>query len=380
MTDLNDINNFSGRLRSQIELAQDLDTEDSEHIIRWAHSQDVADTTLIDRLKNVRLLSDRADKPLTEFDGDDARRILDAFETGEHPDAPDGGYAHGTMRQYRQALKLYLRDELDREWADDLIIGTAKRPTVSPDKILTSEEVDALLESSANLRDTAIIAFLTVTGQRITATLSIRVGDVELGVKSGRIRLNDDAKGLKGASGPRPLLWARPFIEDWLKAHPSPEDDAPLFCCLQSGKRPKEDGTMVTWEKGDPLTRSRVATMLKNVAEEGGVPREKVKPHNFRHTAITRMRSENVSDDRIKFMVGVAPDSDILERYDQADNETMMERIRADHGLEVETEVDVGRPSVEMCPECSKPMQELANFCSNCGADLSGNAGAETTG
>lgn len=370
--DINDVNNFSGRLRSQVELVQDMDVdEDREAILRWLHTMDVADTTLIDRLKNVRLMSSRADKRLVDMDKSDVLALFADMADGSHPGVPADGLGNGTIRQYRQAARLFFRDELDRDWGGDIVIGQTERSPIGPDQILTSDEVDDLLDACEDPRNSAIISFLCVTGQRITATLSIRVGDVELDQRQATVRLNSDAKGLKGASGPRPVLWARPYIANWLDNHPLQyKDNAPLFCATQSGWRPHEDGGKVSWEKGEPLSRSQVHNQLKKVARRADVPTEKVKPHNFRHTAITRMRDEGIPDDRIRFMVGVEPDSDILERYDTTTNQKMMNRVREDHGMATEEEVTVGRPSLEECNQCGTSLRGNSRFCPQCGAPL----------
>lgn len=377
--DITDINNFSGRLRTQFELIDGLDAEaDRQALKRWGNSQDVADTTLIDRLKNVRLMAKRSDQHLVDMDKGDVLALLAEFSNGTHPDVPDDGLSDGTLRQYRQAARLFFRDELDRDWGADIEIGQAERSPIGPDQILTGDEVDALLDASQTPRDSALIAFLCVTGQRITAALSIRVGDVDLNDRTATIRLNDDAKGMKGASGPRPILWARTYVASWLDIHPCrDDDDAPLFCTVQGGSRPAENGDTVTWDLGDPMSRSQAHNRLVTVAERAEVPTEKVKPHNFRHTAITRMRDQGIPDDRIRFMVGVEPDSDILERYDKATNEKMLRRLRDDHGIETEEEMTVGQPSLDNCRQCGAPLRGAARYCPQCGTPLNVDAADE---
>lgn len=368
-----DPNKFRQRLQNQLELVQtDLEHDgDSAAIMRWANQQrDLAATTVTGRLNCIRKLAERSPKPLTEIDSPDTvYELLGSFKDGSHPDVKDAGLADGSLRQYRQAARLFFRDALDREWGEDIEIGQPDTSPVSPDQILTSDEIDALLEACTTPRDSAAISFLTVTGQRITATLSIRVGDVEFDERTATVHLNDDAVGLKGASGPRPLLWSRSYIASWLDNHPRREDpDAPLFCTTQGGRRPTESGELVEWEAGDPLSRTQLQTRIGKVAERAGVDRGKVKMHNFRHTAITRMRNQGTPDDRIRFMVGVAAESDILERYDHADNQQMMARIREAHGIEANGDLDVGRPSTRSCGSCSSQLRGSARFCPKCGA------------
>lgn len=380
--DVNDPSNLSGRAKRQVELLGNVEhDQDRAALQSWANEMltgDVANTTIANRLSPARLCAERADRPLVEFDGlDDLTELLSAFADGSHPDVPQDGYSDGTIRQYRQATKLFFR-HVGREWAEDIVIGSADPTPITEDQILSSEDVDALLDAAENPRDAALVAFLTVTGQRISAALSIRLGDLEFGERTASVRLNDDAEGLKNASGPRPLLWAQPFIQSWRSSHPRQGDpDAPLFCTTQSGQRPHEDGSIVSWSKGEVLSPSQVRSRLSDLALAAGVDPEKVKPHNFRHTAITRMRDNNVSDDRIKFMVGVAPDSDILERYDKQSDERMMRRLRESHGIDEDDEADVGAPSLDTCPHCRAPLRETARYCDSCGTPLNAAAAEE---
>jgi integrase len=368
-----DPNNYRQRLQNQLELVQtDLDHQaDADAIMRWANQQrDLAATTVTGRLNCIRKLAERSATPLTEIESADVvYELLGALGDGTHPDVKDDGLSDGTLRQYRQAARLFFRDELGREWGEDIEIGQPDASPVSPEQILTSDEIDALLEACTTPRDSAVIAFLTVTGQRITATLSIRVGDVEFGDRTATVHLNDDAVGLKGASGPRPLLWSRSYIANWLENHPRRGDpEAPLFCTTQGGQRPTESGEIIEWEAGDPLSRHQIQTRIRKVADRAGIDRSKVKMHNFRHTAITRMRNQGTPDDRIRFMVGVAAESDILERYDHADNQQMMARIREAHGIASEDDLDVGQPSTRPCGSCGTQLRGTARFCPKCGA------------
>jgi len=373
--DVDDPSGVARRARRQIELAQEHDHRaDAQAMVRWGNAMaqaGMASTTISNRLNSIRKIAERADKPLVEFTHErDVTQLLGRLKSGAHADAPDDGFADGTLRMYRQAARVFFRDELGREWAEAITIGQPARTTVDEDDIFTSEEIDALLDASTDPRDTAIVAFLAVTGQRITATLSIRLGDVDLTGRVGQVTLNSDAEGMKGASGPRPLLWARPYIATWLDNHPRRGDeDAPLFCCTQGGRRPREDGGFVEWAAGDVLSTDQARNRLRDLAERAGVDPGKMRPHNFRHTAITRMRDEGVADDRIRFMVGVDAESNILERYDRAENERMMARLREDYGIETDGDrSQIGRPTLEHCSHCREPIRGESRFCPSCGA------------
>lgn len=375
---IDDPSDITGRAKRQLERAREMEhPEDSAAVASWGYdmlTSDFSPATVTNRVNPIVKLAERADKPLVEFESkDDVTDLLVSLADGSHPDVKEGGLSDGTIRAYRQAARLFFRDELDREWGEDIVLGQMDQSSVTEDQILTNADVDALLDSATNTRDAALVAFLTVTGQRISAMLSIRVGDVDFTQDTGTIFLNKDAVGLKGADGPRPMLWARPYIASWLNNHPKQkDDDAPLFCATQSGRRPKEDGGFVEWEAGDALSPSQIRNRLRALADAADIDKDKIKPHNFRHTAITRMRDKGVADDRIRFMVGVADDSNILEHYDQAENERMLARLREDYGIEdpAAKGTDVGKPTLDTCPQCQAPLREGARFCSACGTPM----------
>lgn len=382
--DVDDPSDLAGRARRQLERVREGVEHDGDRnaILGWANemlTRDLSPATVTNRVNPVMKLHERADKPLVEFDcRNDVIDLLAAFGDGSHPDVKDDGLGDGTLRAYRQAAKLFFRDELGHEWGDDIIIGAPDASPITEDQILTNDDVDALLEAATTPRDAAMVAFLTVTGQRISAMLSLRVGDITVDGQTATARLNSDAVGLKGASGPRPLLWARSHIVSWRSIHPRARDpDAPFFCAVQSGSRPARDGSTISWEAGDALSPSQVRARFKTLASRAGVDTAKVKPHNFRHTAITRMRDEGVSDDRIKFMVGVAQDSDILERYDKQSDDRMMDRIRDAYGMDTQAGSEVGQPSMEACPHCGVPLRSSARFCDSCGTELTQKAAEE---
>lgn len=369
---VDDPSGLTHRLERQLDLAKAHDHDgDARAMVDWANSMLVADlepATVTNRLNPIRKLAERAERPLVDFDSaDEVTNLLAALKDGSHASVKSEGLASGTLRQYRQAARLFFRDQLGYEWGDDIDIGQPEPTPITEEQVLTSDEVSALLDACDDDRDAAFLSFAVVTGQRISALLSIRVGDVNLGERTATITLNDDATGLKGASGPRPVLWARPYVASWLRNHPrNDEPDAPLFCATQSGRRPTEDREWISWDVGDHLSPSQMRNRLRDVADDAGIDSSKVKPHNLRHTAVTRMRDNGTPDDRIRFMIGVEADSSILERYDQAENERMLARIRDEHGIDTEGEA-VGQPSVDVCPQCATPVRDNARFCASCG-------------
>lgn len=372
--------------REKAKLEDHRPVEDREPLQEWANAklETKEVTTAYWQLNKVRRLSasDAAQEPLTTFES--AGKVSELI--GEFA----GDYVEGTRRQYRQAARHFFRF-LGWDWAEDIHVGKspAADNEVGRDDVLTRRECDALLAAVEHPRDRALITTLLATGQRITALLTLRRGDVSFegaAGENGTIYLNDDALGLKDASGPRPLLWATDDVRKWLRQHPRTDDDAPLFCTVKSGHGGNHaDGSYYEYEKGEYLSRQQVRRRLRNIAERTADldnhvtvdPDKAGRPHFYRHSAITRMVREGVDEQQIKWLVGWDEDSGQLSRYSHVTDEEFMAAIRQSHGKDSDTETEViGRPTIEECPECGADARVGTGTCEECGAIFSQQAAA----
>jgi len=384
---INDLSNEREQYESQKDKLDDLQSpNDAEAIRAWTVGRSVKFSTRNAQLHRVRLLSKRSmmhnDLPLVDMTSEtDVNALLETFENGTHPDIKEDGLAESTLRQFKIGARNFFRDGLEREWAEDIKVGASPEGKVSRDDCLTTDESAALRRAATRSRDKAMISTLLATGQRITALLTLRVGDVDLSGRDGTIHLNEDALGLKGASGPRPLIWATADMENWLASHPRREDDdAALFCTLQSGHGGNHDaGTYYEYEPGEPLTRMQAFRRLKQVAEDAGIDTDKVTPHNFRHTAITRMLEDGVPEQHIKWLVGWHKDSSQLDRYAHVDDDKMMNGVREHFDRVDPEESDVGHPDLSECPRttCDTAIPPGSQFCPGCSMPLSQKAADE---
>lgn len=209
------------------------------------------------------------------------------------------------------------------------------------------------------------------TGLRISAVGTLRVQDVELNGRAGSVTLNQKAVGRKGASGKRPLTWSKPYVANWLDVHPrSDEDDAPLFLTQK-----REDDC----QYGDgSLTYYHLQRRIKQIADDAGVDREKVNPHNFRKSAITRWIREGFSEQEIKHRATWVKDSRQFETYSQITDEEMNDQILSQYGL---TDGEQNhRPDLDECPQCQTTLRDEPQFCPGCGLALSQRAAADLEG
>lgn len=386
MVSVNDPSDFKRGYQNQLARLADLEsTADADAILVWANSLSQAYSTRENRVKNVRLAAERAAAidlpPLTEWtSAADYFRLQSRLESGDHPDpyVPDDGLSAGSLRNVRQSLRLFFRDGLGVDWWEDLKVGAPERTSVTADDIYDADDVAAMFAAITHPMDLAYCALVLATGQRRSAALSLRIGDVKLGSVGGKFYLNDEALGLKGAAGFRLLTWATPYVRNWIASHPRRSDPAaPLFCTTQSGK--DHDGN--AYSIGDPLSPSSLDGRLDRIAARAGLTRPDGSPkplrsHAMRHTAVTQMVYDGVKDQRIKWMVGWGSDSTQFERYLHLKDEEMAEGFLDDAGYEPDMTAP-RRPTRERCPNCNGELHGLVNpaACPSCGLPLTVPAG-----
>jgi len=363
MASVSDIHNFDDQFRYQLEKLDEADIDDRDRaaireFIRYQDTQrGLAASTNVNNCSDLRLSAERADTPLVEMGREDVDALLFAYKH-------DHEMAKGTLRNYRKALRKFFRYH-DRDWAEDIEIGAIPDREVDTDKILTEEEIQALREAATHPRNKALLEMLLDTGLRISALGTLRVGDVHLGGQAGTVTLNTDAVGRKGASGKRPLTWSKPYVANWLDVHPDRDDpEAALFHRLTApngGWSEDDDGALGYYQ---------LQKILKEIAEDAGVAREKVNPHNFRKTAISSWIRQGFSEQEIKHRATWVKDSRQFETYSQVTDEEMNQQILEQYGL-AEGETERTTPDIEVCPQCQATLRGDPRFCPGCGLALS---------
>ena len=341
MSTIGDIHGLDDQFTNQLSRLEDADIDEADRkaIRSFIRNQDVqrglAASTLVNNLSHLRLSAERSDIPLTEMDREDVDGLLFQYKHNR-------GYSEGTLRNYRKAFRKFFR-YLEQEWAESIEIGAVPKREVDADKVLSKEDLTAMRDAARNPRDKALIEMLVDTGLRIGALGTLRVGDVEIGHRAGVITLNEEASGRKGASGKLPLTYSKPYVANWLDVHPRSDDpEAPLFLTFK-----REDDE----QYGDgSLTYYQLQRRLKRLADDAGVDRGKVNPHNFRKTAITRWIRQGFSEQEIKHRATWVKDSRQFETYSQGTDEEMNQQILAKMGLAEQD--DDHAPELSKCPQC----------------------------
>jgi integrase/RNA polymerase subunit RPABC4/transcription elongation factor Spt4 len=359
---VDDPQKFSEGLQRQRELLLDSDAvheADRDPIHRWVQQKDgtVAVSSLKTYLRRVRVASERSDTPLMDMDEPDFHDLVFSLRHGH--DLEDS-----TIRSYENAVLLFIEDIVGAEWPEDVDRTTVERSTVSAEDLLTPADIQTLTETARHQRDVAFIEFLADTGARLSLALSLRIGDISL-TKPPTYMPNADAKGLKGAPITEyPLIDAPAAIRSYVRtSHPRPNDsDVALFHKIKPASRPDEDGR---WRDDGSIDPNAIRQQLARIADRAGVEKS-VRPHAFRHAAVTRMVREGYSRSQIEHRVHWTLDTDMWETYEHITGAEHTEDIFREAGLiEGEDSPDKVR---KPCGNCREPLAPHHEFCPLCGS------------
>jgi len=367
MADLTDIQGFGDQLQNELSKLERHHEADVGHVKRFIRRNDgrVTDSTLAQYLKELRktserLPTDQALVDLSEF----------AFEEHAYMLRHEVGLADGTIRNIEFAVRKFLKGLDGRaEWASDYELTPPPDNTVTPADMLTGADINALTDGAGNMRDVALIEFLADTGARLSLVGSLRVCDLDLQGDRATYRPNPNAVGLKDAPIQEyPIIDSPAILRTYLhNTHPRPEaDEVAAFHSLPGhGNDWRED-------RGS-LKAPSIRDALQRAADNADVEKP-VNPHNFRHSAITRMVREGFSRDEIEHRVQWTVDTDMWATYQHISSDQHNDAIFAKAGIG-----DAGNGPDETrrpCPNCTEPVAPHHHYCKQCGTDLSDRATA----
>ena len=358
-----DVHGFRGRLKRQREIlatTDEITDADRAAITRFLRRKDgtVAISSLFGYVNRLRLTAERFDTPLVEFDRDDLEEVIFEYRHNTDYGSGDTPMSDNTIAGYEDALVMFFRDTLGHAWADDIERTPPDRSSVNPDDLLRQEEITALTSAATYQRDVALIEFFADTGARVAMTCSLRVRDVDLAGERPTYTPNDNALGLKGADITNyPIIDSAAALRLYLRnTHPRPDDpDAALFHKL--GQFDGEDGS---------INPTYLARRLQEIADTAGVDTP-ANPHNFRHSAVTRMAREGFTRSQIEHRVHWDVDTDMWEIYEHIAAHEHNDDIFSAVGF---GETDDSGPSKERhpCGNCGETLAPHHQFCPRCAA------------
>jgi integrase len=362
MGNLNDPQEFRRKLEryeEKLEASESVAEADREAIQAYKRKKrgSVSLGTLSTYVRRLRQLAELSDEPLVEMSQTDVERFLYDLSQRRDLGRGDDGWSDSTLQNNENALLTFLKEQVGREWTDEIDRTSVSDTGVDPEAMLESDDIAALVDACRYQRDRALIEFLADTGARISLVCSLRVGDVDLGGERASYSPNEDAIGLKGAEQTAyPIIDSRATLRSYLAGgHPRPDDDEVALFHLMKGW--DEDGAGAC----DPAA---LRNHLYRIRERANIDKP-VNPHSFRHSAITRMAREGYTRDQIEHRVQWTVDSDMWDNYVHISGEQMNEDIFAAAGV-IDPDEDSGQER-RRCGTCNEPLAPQHRHCPNCG-------------
>lgn len=292
-------------------------------------------------------------------------------------------YAEETKATMKSAVKKYYKikngGRKEPEKTKFFTLTKKKSSTVSREDILTSEELKELFRSFSSTRDRAFTMVLYESAARPGELLSRNIGDFTSNSKGDFIFI-EGSKNTPDRTNQ--LVRSGRTVREWLAQHPlggelgSLEDpSAPLWVktqqqsCKNCGEIPHhhdEESCDYNPDEADRLNYAGFLRRFKQACEEAGIPENKCRPYNLRHTRLTEVATFMGYEQLNKF-AGWKPGSDRAKVYVHLNNDDVNKAIRDRYGLE-------SRESEESnidCPFCGSTNQIEHSECRQCGRPLS---------
>ncbi len=180
---------------------------------------------------------------------------------------------------------LLINEKIDQLPTDS--VDTPRQERTLPD-VLTVAEVDAIISTFdmttvKGCRDNAIVEVLYSTGLRVSELITLRINDLFFG--EGYIRVI--GKGDKQRIVP---------------VGSAARDKIQLYMELRRPKRPSE-ATLFLNNRGEPLTRVMVFTIIKQAAMLAGIDKS-ISPHTLRHSYATHLLEGGANIREVQELLG----------------------------------------------------------------------------
>jgi len=303
------------------------------------------------------------------------RRFIPEFSTLTYDDITDGisaakdaGFSDSTRRNMVVHLKSFLLWCANRKAVSisvDEIKGISlpkKGDTPITDKdIMTEDEIRAIIDAAPSIRDRAMVSLLYETGARINEIATLTWGQVEFSKTGASIRVRSKTDKTRHI----PVFSSREHLARWKSVYPFP-----------AGSPEKWDSLPVfVTRSGQTFTYQGHAERLALIARKAKINR-KISPHLFRHTRITHLLRQGVSESTIKMMMWGSVSSPMLRVYTHLSDEDTTKELQKLHGIvdheeERETPLEpiqcdgchtVLPPGTQFCPSCAAPLSEQAKM------------------
>ena len=218
---------------------------------------------------------------------------------------------------------------------------------VTPESLLTAEEVKAMVREAENERDKALVSVLFEAALRPGELLTMKVGSVMFRDEYCIITVNGKT-GLKRI----PIVASHKLLLEWLQKHPRKGDaDAPLWASLSNNS------------KGGCISYGYLRKLLRRLGEKAGV-KKNVWPYLLRHSSLTSL-AKVFTESKLELYAGWVQGSKMARRYVHFSARDLEDAVLELHGMKQTGGTD-GFLKLAQCPRCGKrngPDAVRRSFC-----------------
>jgi integrase len=289
-------------------------------------------------------------------------------------------YATATINKFKSAVKKFYRVENGGKQPEKTKFFTIGKETspVTRDDLFTDKERKELFRGFSSTRDRAMVMVLYESASRPGEILALNISDFTSTGKGDFVFL----QGLKNTPDrTNQLIRAGRTIREWLAQHPLggelgdiDDPSAPLWVkseqqeCTHCGEIPRrhdDDACTYDPDRADRVNYSGFLRRFKRACEKAGIPENKRRPYNLRHTRLTEVATFMGYEQLNKF-AGWKPGSDRAKVYVHLNNDDVNQAIRDEYGLTNGTD----EPDAMDCPFCGTENQPDHSECRTCGRPL----------
>lgn len=294
-------------------------------------------------------------------------------------------YAESTKAKIRGTLKKFYKVQNGGnehpEKVEFFSVHTSRKEenTISREDIFTKDELRDLMRNFSNTRDRAFTITLYETAARPGELLNCSIGDFTTNGKGDFVYL-EGSKGTPDRTNQ--LVRAGRTLREWIAHHPLggemgdiEDPSAPLWVkkeqqmCKKCGERVTQHDGSCSYEPDlrEEMSYQAYRRRFKTACEKAGIPENKRRPYNLRHTRLTEVATFMGYEQLNKF-AGWVPGSGRAKVYVHLNNDDVNKAIRDKYNVETDEE---DRDQSTECPFCGTSNEPQFSECRDCGRPLS---------
>ena len=217
-----------------------------------------------------------------------------------------------------------------------------------PSDMLTQDEILAMVDACRCSRDRAIIMTAFEGALRAVEVCRLKWSDLVVDDKGIVFTTKEKTNKVR-----RVRLWdAVPYINAWKADYPgNPVGNAPVFVNFRGSNT--------------GLSYQALKKVIWTAGSRAGIEKH-VHPHLMRHSRVTEMLQQGVSETAVKKMCWGTTTTPMLATYEHMSDDSLDAEILAGKGIET-PEKKKAVKKAEQCPDCATICPVNARLCPYCG-------------